>query len=214
MSAGLGGTGLVADDLYLMAHHEVNGKPFVQPRALGSGLAGGLLAELMLGGSVILRYDGALVAGHIVPRDGLAYQVLGQITGEHEAHPVREWLLFLARTASEDVARRLERSGYVTRAGGRGRWRPGRWVPTDADWAFSPLLRVRSALDPARPFEARNAVLAGLAVACGLGFRLAQYLPPPGRSLEEALGQLDPGVRELIAQTQAAIGSAVLAHRA
>jgi hypothetical protein len=84
----------------------------------------------------------------------------------------------------------------------------------DADWAFSPLLRVRSALDPARPFTAREAVLAGLASACGLGFRLEQYLPPPGRSLEEALGQLDPGVRELIAQTQAAIGSAVLAHRA
>ena len=35
MSAGLGGTGLVADDLYLMAHHEVNGKPFVQPREIG-----------------------------------------------------------------------------------------------------------------------------------------------------------------------------------
>jgi hypothetical protein len=214
MSAGLSGTGLVADDLYLMAHHEVSGKPFVQPRALGTGLAGGLLAELMLGGSVVVWHDGVLVPGHIAPRDGLAHTVLGQIAGEHEAHPVREWLLFLAQTASEDVARRLERSGYVTHADGRGRWRAGRWVPTDADRAFSPLLRVRSALDPARPLEAREAVLAGLAVACGLGFRLEQYLPPPGRSLEEALGQLDPGVRELIAHTQAAIGSAVLAHRA
>jgi hypothetical protein len=200
MSAGLSGTGLIADDLYLMAHHEVNGKPFVQPRALGTGLAGGLLAELMLGGSVVPWHDGALVPGSIVPKDGLAYQVLSQITSEHEMHPVQEWLLFLARTAVEDVA--------------RGRWRPARWVPVDADWAFSPLLRVRSALDPARPFTAREAVLAGLASACGLGFRLEQYLPPPGRSLEEALGQLDPGVRELIAQTQAAIGSAVLAHRA
>src|ERR1035437_5937431 len=111
MSAGLGGTGLVADDLYLMAHHEVNGKPFVQPRALGSGLAGGLLAELMLGGSVILRYDGALGAGNILPRDGLAYQVLGQITGEHEAHPVREGLLFLARTPSGGVGGRQGRVG-------------------------------------------------------------------------------------------------------
>ena len=49
MRAGLSGTGRLADDLYLMAHHELTGRPFVQPRALGTGLAGGLLAELMLG---------------------------------------------------------------------------------------------------------------------------------------------------------------------
>ncbi len=32
VSAGLGGTGLAADDLYLMAHHEVSGKLLLQPR--------------------------------------------------------------------------------------------------------------------------------------------------------------------------------------
>ena len=63
MSGGLSGTGLVADDLYLMAHHELTGKPFLQPRALGIGLAGGLLAELMLGGSISLRHDGAVRPG-------------------------------------------------------------------------------------------------------------------------------------------------------
>ena len=54
MSGGLGGTGLVADDLYLMAHHEISGRPLLQPRPLGMGLAGALLAELMLGGSIVL----------------------------------------------------------------------------------------------------------------------------------------------------------------
>lgn len=44
----LGGTGRVADDLYLLAHHGATGKPHLQPRAAGLGLAGGLLAELML----------------------------------------------------------------------------------------------------------------------------------------------------------------------
>jgi Golgi phosphoprotein 3 (GPP34) len=52
MNGGLGGTGLVADDLYLMGHHETSGKPLIQPRALSIGLAGGLLAELMLAGSI------------------------------------------------------------------------------------------------------------------------------------------------------------------
>jgi len=31
VSAGLTGTGLVADDLYLLAHHDVTGKPLLQP---------------------------------------------------------------------------------------------------------------------------------------------------------------------------------------
>jgi len=213
MSAGLGGTGLIADDLYLMGHHEVTGRPYVQPRALGTGLAGALLAELILGGSITVRPGGAVVPGRIAPKDVLARQVLDQIAGEHEPYPVREWLLYLARTATEDVARRLERSGYLRRCVRRGWQRPGRWVPVDADWAFAPLLRARAALDPARPFTAREAALAGLADACGLSFRLAQYASPPGRSPQEAAGRLDPGLRGLIAEAQAAIGSAVLAHR-
>jgi hypothetical protein len=44
--ARLRGTGLIADDLYLMAHDDVSGRPFLQPRATGLGLAGGLLAVL------------------------------------------------------------------------------------------------------------------------------------------------------------------------
>ena len=213
MSAGLGGTGLVADDLYLLAHHDVTGKPLLQPRQLGIGLAGGLLAELMLGGSICLRPDGVVLPGRTWPGDELARHVRDLVAAEQEPHPVREWLLFLARSAANDVARRLERSGYLTRAGGRIPWRPRRWVPVNADWAFAPLLRVRAALDPARPVSAHGAVLAGLAIACGLGFRLDQYQIPGGHSLEQAIGQFPPHLRELIAQTQAAIDGAVLAHR-
>jgi len=203
----------VADDLYLMTHHEVSGRPLLQPRALGIGLAGGLLAELMLAGSITWWHDGAMAPGRVLPADALARQVRDQIAAEREPHPAREWLLFVARTAAEDVAGRLERSGYLARAGGRWPLRPGRWVPVDPDWAFSPLLRVRSALDPARPWSAYGAVLAGLAAVCGLGFRLAQYAPPAGHGPEEVAGRLDPGLRELIAQAQAAVDSAILSHR-
>jgi hypothetical protein len=50
-------------------------------------------------------------------------------------------------------------------------------------------------------------------VASGLGYRLDQYTAPAGRSLEEAVGYLGPELRELIAQTQAAVDSALLSHR-
>ncbi len=210
---GLGGTGLVADDLYLMAHHEVSGKPFLQPRALGTGLAGGLLAELMLDGGITWWHDGTVVPGRFLPADAVAKQVRGQVAAEHELHQVREWLQFLARTAAADVAARLGRSGYLTWDSGRAPWRPRRWVPVDPDWSFSPMLRVRSALDPARTWSAYGAVLAGLALACGLGFRIAQYAAPASRSLDQMTWQLKPGLQELITQTQTAVDSTVLSHR-
>ena len=195
LSAGLAGTGLAADDLYLMAHHDLTGKPLLQPRPLGLGLAG------------------ALLAGRTWPGDDLGRRVRDQIAAEPEPRPLTDWLAYLARTAAPDVAARLEQAGYLTRVRSWVPWRPGRLTPADPDWAFGPLLRIRSALDRARPFDPREAVLAGLAVACGLGYRLDQYLTPAGRSLQEALGYLGPDLRELIAQTQAAVDSALLTHR-
>jgi hypothetical protein len=212
--AGLSGTGRLADDLYLMAHHEITGKPHLQPRAAGLGLAGALLAELMLLGNISIQADGVVVADGAPPRDGLARSVLGLVLSEHERHAVQRWLLFLARTAAADVAGRLEQSGYLTRV---TTWRFGRgvrWVPVDADSAFAPLVRVKSVLSSSQPVTVQSAALAGLAAACGLGHQLSLYLPPNARRrLDEAVGQLDPGLRDLIAQTRAAVDSAVLSHR-
>ena len=212
--ARLSGTGRLADDLYLLAHHEVTGKPHLQPRAVGLGLAGALLAELMLSGNAYLRPDRIAVTDRSPPEEGLARSVLGLLVSEPEQHAPRDWLLFLARTAAEDVARRLEQSGYLTRISSRRPWRGERWVPVDSDCAFAPFLRVKSALDSSRPVTAQNAVLAGLAAACGLGRHLALYLPPKAHHrLQEAAQQLHPSLQDLIAQTQAAVDSALLSHR-
>ena len=105
MSGGLGGTGLVADDLYLMAHHETSGRPFLQPRPLGIGLAGALLAELTLGGHVLVGPDSTVAVGPTLPDDDLARQVRNQIAGEPEQHLLLEWLLFLWQSAARGVGR-------------------------------------------------------------------------------------------------------------
>lgn len=211
----LGGTGLIADDLYLLAHHDVTGKPFVQPRALGLGIGAGLLAELVLPGAITVGRGSVVpVARRIRGDESVTGRLLNLMVSEPERHPVREWLLFCARTAAEDVATRLERSGYLATAGGRVPWRGKRWVPVDVDCAFAPLLRVRAALDASRPPSARGAVLAGLAAASGLGFRLKEYaVPRLPRSVEETVEYLDYGLRELVAQTQAAVDSAILLPR-
>ena len=214
LDAGLSGTGLVADDLYLLAHDDRTGRPLLPPRPLGTGLAGALLTELMLARCIGLRSDTAVVIGPDVPPAAVAGHVLLKlIAGEPSPFPVRAWLGFLSQTAARDVALRLEQAGYLARVRSRVPGRPGRMVPVNPDWAFAPMLRVRSALDPARPLTAHAAALAGLAVACGLGFRLSQYQTQAGRPVQDAVAQLGAGLQELIAQTQTAVDSAVLSHR-
>ena len=100
--AGLSGTGRVGDDLYLAAHHELTGKPHLQPRALGIGLAGGLLAELMLAGAIRLARGQVLADGSPPPGDDLARSVLSLV-------------------ASEVFSARLTRKSDITGAGGSTR---------------------------------------------------------------------------------------------
>lgn len=75
-------------------------------------------------------------------------------------------------------------------------------------------LRVKLALDPTRPPAVRNVALAGLADACGLGSLLERDLEPgTSRRIGQAVSLLHPGLRDLIAQTRAAVDSALLSHR-
>jgi Golgi phosphoprotein 3 (GPP34) len=210
---GLGGTGWLADDLYLMAHDERTGRLVLSARAAGLGLAGALLADLVLAGCLNVTGGQVAVTGTVPPDDGLAASVLGVLAGENPPRPVADWLAFLARTASGEVAGRLERAGYLVAVAARP-WRAARWRPADPDCAFAPVVRVECALSAARPADAQGVALAGLAAACGLGARLGLYLSPGARArLEQAGGQLGPGLRELIGGTQAAVGAALLAHR-
>lgn len=215
MSPSLEGTGRVADDLYLLAHNDVTGKPYIQPRPLGLGLGAALLAELALGGAVGVRHDEITVMRvRRPPSDQLQVRVLGQLTNEPERHPVGDWLAYLARSAPADVARRLAATGYLAQDKHLLPWRDGRWIPVDRDSAFAPVLRVRAVLDVTQPLTAPGVVLAGLADACGLGFRLAQYTPARAlRPLHQAVAQLLPGLSDLISHTRAAVDSALLAHR-
>lgn len=55
---------------------------------------------------------------------------------------------------------------------------------------------------------------AGLAAACGIGPRVLPYGPAGARNtLQAAVRHLHPGLRDLIACTQAAVDSALLSHR-
>jgi hypothetical protein len=213
-SAALTGTGLVADDLYLMAHHEATGRPYLHPRALGLGLAGALLAELVLSGNARIGRGAVVITRQSPPGDGLARIIQGELLKQGRWHSTQDWLALLARTSTDAVANRLARSGYLRQAEPQ-RWRRApAWRPADPDCAFAALIRVKAALEPSRPHDDRSVVLAGLATACGLGSRLLPYGPPNARRcLEDKIMQLDGSLRDLVAHTQAAVDAAALSHR-
>ena len=89
VNAGLAGTGRVADDLYLMAHHDLTGKPLLQPRPLGLGLAGGAAGRADAGRqhrpAARRRGRGQPDAG---PADDLARRVRDQIAAEPVPRPL------------------------------------------------------------------------------------------------------------------------------
>lgn len=208
----LAGTGRLADDLYLMAHHERTGRSLLAPRAAGLGLAGGLLGELILADALGI-YRGEVAIGPTPPSDALAATITSQVADESTRRPVADWLAFLSRTAPSAVAGRLEQAGYLVAIEARP-WRPSRWVPSDPDCAFAPVARVKAALDLSQSADAQTVALAGLAAACGLGARLTAYLPARSRiRMEQAAGRLDADLREVITCTQATVGAALLAHR-
>lgn len=218
----LSGTGRVADDLYLMAHDDRSGKPLLDRRPLGVGLAAGLLAELMLGEPPAIRLGrgtSVWIAPHVTATAIGRNVLLRQIAAEPAPLPVRDWLEFLEgaddkSSAATRVGARLEEAGYLTTVRRKVNvpGRPVRRVPGDPNWAITPISRAGAALDQRRPPSQYAAVLAGLAAACGLEFRLSQYLTG-GRSPEDVTACLVPDLRTLITQTRITVSRAVLSHR-
>jgi hypothetical protein len=143
----LTGTGLIADDLYLLAHDDVTSRPFLHARALGLGPVGGLLTKLAMQDTIRVQAEQIVLTGPIPHADELARSVHDTLVREDDRHAVQDWLMFLAATAEEDVARRLGHSGYLTQVASRWPWRPTRWAPANPNEAFAALTRVRAALD-------------------------------------------------------------------
>jgi hypothetical protein len=202
--AGLNGTGRLADDFYLLAHHEATGRPFLHPLVTGLGLAAAPLADLILTGHLSIKDGEPVLLECPPPSDELSRRVLGVVRGE-PGHLARVWLCYLGRSAAPEVALRLAEDGYLAAISSRRPRRSPRWVPADRDCGFAPVVRVRPALDPAGPAPIPQVVLAGLALACGLGPRLLPYGPPGARrSVDDRVSQLPANLRELTAQTQTA----------
>ena len=97
----------------------MTGKPHLQPRALGLGLAGGLLGELVLAGAIRIMRGLVVTGDGISPGEELARTVLRQIGSDGTISRPGTGCCSWPVPPPEDIARRLGHAGYLTRATGR-----------------------------------------------------------------------------------------------
>jgi hypothetical protein len=205
----------LADEFFLVALDDRTGRHRLAPRVLGLGLAGALLGELVLDGRVGITGERVSVVNSRPPEDALAHAVLDHLSAEAGAHPVRTWLVFLARTSRERVAERLWRAGHI------GRVQPRRllrtvtvYPPTDINTAYAPTARLANSLRQGFALTWPEAVLAGLVVATGLEGHVLYTADPAARDyLRHIVSHLTPDLHELTWQLHAAVGDAVLTGR-
>ncbi len=204
------GTGLVADDFFLLAHDNVTGRPRLHARVTGIGLAGALLTELILLGRTDLRAGVLVAVDDRRPADPLLAGLLGRIAAEQQPHQVGAWLAFLAPGVAAEVGQRAARNGLLVRASRRGLGRGIRWAPADSSAAAWPAARLRMLLARAEPMSVGDVSLAGLAVACGLVEYLLWDVPPQARQyLDYVVSTLAVPLRELVTETETAARNAV-----
>jgi hypothetical protein len=205
----------LADQFFLMAHGDRDGRPRLAPRVLGLGLAAALLGELVQVESIAVTSGRVRIARIDPPRDALARGVFEVLAAEARCHPVGVWLAFLGRRAAELVARRLVEAGLL-RTVARRRLLGSRvdWVPTDMTAAASPGVRITARVMRGERLTVADAFLAGLVQATqldpvvlwGLSGRETQYL-------DHRIQALPADLAELVAGTRAGVERAVMTHR-
>ncbi|MFY1673169.1 GOLPH3/VPS74 family protein [Plantactinospora sp. WMMB334] len=205
-----------ADDFWRLAHHDVTGKPRVNVRVAGLGLAAALLGELVWAGRIDVRDGWLRLVDLTPPADVLAHTVLDQLVAQPQHTAVRIWLDFLAHDAVEQVAQRLWRTGHVRREASRRLLRSAevRWVPVDWNVAHWPTARLSLQLRDRRPMSQADAFLACLVAVTGLDDHLLEDAPATSRDyLRHLTSTLSPPLRELLTHTHVAVGEAVLSYR-
>lgn len=207
----------LADEFFLIAHRDYDGRPRLNSSALTMGLSGALLIELALHRRIRINPQQLelIVANPDPPPDATAHAVLDYLVAEPEIMSIATWLKFLGQTSTQRVADRLTRSGMVRPQSSGPPWRRTMLhPPLDANEAILPAVRIRGVAMRRQPVELSDALLTGLAAATGLDTYLLQDLDADGRQfLREVIQQLPRPLMCLVAETKAAVGAAVLARR-
>jgi Golgi phosphoprotein 3 (GPP34) len=219
----------LADEFFLVAHnHDAD---TIVPRLHGTGidlgLAGALLAELVLERRLQINDARVIVFDPTPPNDSLSATLLRDIVTE-PPHPIRDWLEYLSQDARDKIGSRLHVAGHLAQVRLRKWWGGSavQYRAVNAERALIPEVRLHDLLARPHPDIGRTRIsqdhkimqdvtLAALSHATGLLSALLWYHGPHrARSqLDELRRTLPPPLLELARQTEAAVGDAVLGRR-
>ena len=108
----------LADDLFLTAHDTVKGKCLLSPATLGLGLAGALIAELVLWRRIDVLDGKITIIDDRQTGDPATSAVLDQVLREGHHRVVRDWISFLATGIATDLVERTHHiDGWRQRVG-------------------------------------------------------------------------------------------------
>ncbi|MGH3713257.1 MAG: GPP34 family phosphoprotein [Micromonosporaceae bacterium] len=213
----------VADQLFVLAHDEHTGRPRLQLKVLGLGLAAGLLAELAIDDHIDVMQGRVIPTSRSgIPADPLTRWVHARL--QAESNTLSDWLAFLAQSARDRVGRRLVEAGQVREVQERRLLRPVVSFPA-ADpnvslwWAW----RLRSLLTGARqiteadlgdPNLITDVMVLALLIATELAGHLFAWDSQAARpALIRLVTVLPYSRRSLALHVHQAVGQATLARR-
>lgn len=208
-----------ADELFLITWDtSVSGTPILHVQATSLGLAGALLAELVLLERVAIQGSKIWVVNEAPVEDVLEQEILDLIGSTPEHSDVRTWLAYLAQDAVDSVAERLVGAGLVTREESRSMLirKTVRYLATDYARGAWPVHRVELMLTNGRPMTMADMALIALIDAVDLLDWLMSKMQDrrtARRYLATLMATLPPPLRDLAGHVQTAVGNAVLSYR-
>jgi hypothetical protein len=206
---------LLADDFFLIAHDDRDGRSRLSPKSVELGLAGALIGELVLEQRILVEGPRLRLISREPPSDALAHTTLATMLAEPQHREVRTWLAYLGQSATDSVGQRLVRAGIVEQQQVRKLLRSTvRYVASDINLPAGRVVRLRRLLTSGEPMRVADTTLGGLAEATGLtGHILWDSDATSVRRLHAMVAALPPPLRDLIVQVEAAVGDAVLSQR-
>ncbi|MGC9671410.1 GOLPH3/VPS74 family protein [Planosporangium sp. 12N6] len=204
-------------ELYFITHDEYSGRPRSRAaRAIGLGLAGARLAEVLFSGHLRLVDRRLIVTDASPPALADQYALCERMYHEPQLADVRTALRFFAHDAATVVGERLVGDGFAERMVRRRLGRPPITVyratdPNDAAWQAVRLARL---LTERQPMTWPDIVLAGLVQATGLLGHVLWHDRIDGEAhLDALLRTADPPLRDLVAEVAAAVADRLMAGR-
>lgn len=188
------------------------------------GLAGALLCELILERRIDVQQGRVVLVSRAPIHDLLAQTVLEDVVTElhvaRQPHTARVWLVYLSHSSVPQVRNRLCFTGILREIPGR-RWWGGtanQYRAADINQALGPEAAVHSLLTHGQASNNSTPAMtfAALADACGLLPKLTWWREQRvdvRHRLAQLRDQLPRPIRELVDETEAAVGDAVAGRR-